>query len=61
MLLILKRNACKSTKYVCVLYFLPAAVNLSMATWVYDILISLSGDFPLNPGPKNKSGMKFST
>ena len=28
----------------CVLSFLIVAVNMSIATWVYNILISLSGD-----------------
>ena len=33
---------------------------MSIATWVYNILISLSGDIQLNPGPKNKSDVNFS-
>ena len=33
---------------------------MSIATWVYSILISLSGDVQLNPGPKNKFDVNFS-
>ena len=33
---------------------------MSIATWVYSILISLSGDVQLNPGPKNKFDVSFS-
>ena len=36
------------------------AANVSVATWVYNILISLSGDVQLNPGPKNKSDINVS-
>ena len=41
------------------LSFLTTAVNVSIATWVYSILISLSGNVQLNPGPKNKSDVNF--
>ena len=34
-------------------------VNLSIATWVYNILISLSDDVQLNRRPKNKSDRDF--
>ena len=60
MLLTLKRKTCKSTIYFSVLSFLTIAVNVSIATWVSSILTSLSGDFQLNPGPKNKSDVTFS-
>ena len=33
---------------------------MSIPKWVYSILISLSGDVQLNPGPKNKSDVNFS-
>ena len=33
---------------------------MSIATWVYNILTSLSGDVQFNPGPKNKSDVNFS-
>ena len=33
---------------------------MSIPKWVYNILISLSGDVQLNPGPKNKSDVNFS-
>ena len=39
--------------------FHTVAVNLSIATWVYNILISLSGDVQLNRRPKNKSDRDF--
>ena len=54
MLLTLKRKAFKSTKYFCVLSFLTVAVNVSIATWVYNISISVSGDVQLNPVLENK-------
>ena len=60
MLLTLKRKASKSTKYFCVLSVLAIAANESIATWVYNILIFLSGNVQLNPGPKNKSDIYFS-
>ena len=33
---------------------------MSIPKWVYNILISLSGEVQLNPGPKNKSDVNFS-
>ena len=60
MLLTLKPNTCKSTKYLHVLSFLTVAVNLLIVTWVYNILIFLSHDVQLNPGPQNKYDIKFS-
>ena len=59
MLLILNRKTYKRTIYFSVLSFLTIAVNVSIATWVYSILISLSGDVQLNPGPKNKFEVNF--
>ena len=59
MVLTLKCKTYKSTIYF-VLSFLTIAVNVSIATWVYSNLISLSGDVQLNPGPKNKSDVNFS-
>ena len=47
-------------KYFCVLSFLTVPINVSIATWVYNIFISLSGDIQLNPRPKNKSDINFS-
>ena len=35
-------------------------VNLSIPTYLHNISISLNGDDQLNPGPKNKSDIKFS-
>ena len=55
MLLTLKRIAFKSTKYFRVLSFLTVSVNVSIATWVHNILISLSGYVQLKPGSKNFS------
>ena len=60
MLLTLKRKTCKSTIYFSVLPFLTIGVSVSIAAWVYSILISLSGDVQLNPGRKNKSDVNFS-
>ena len=59
MLLTLKCNACKSPKYLCVLSFVTVAVNLSIVKWVHNIFTSLSGYVQLNPGPKNKSNIRF--
>ena len=50
----------KSIIYFSVLSFLPIVVNVSIATWVHSILISLSGDVQLNPDPKKKSDVNFS-
>ena len=60
MLLTLNRKTYKSTIYFSVSSFLTIAVNVSIATWVYSILISLSGDVQLNPGTKNKFDVNFS-
>ena len=60
MLLTLKRKTLKITIYFSVLSFLTVAINVSIATWVYNILTSLSGDVQFNPGPKNKSDVNFS-
>ena len=60
MLLTLNRKTCKNSIYFSVLSFLILAVNVSIATWVYSILISLRGDVQLNPGPKNKFNVNFS-
>ena len=60
MLLTLKRKSFNSTEYFCVLSFLAVAAILSIATWVYTIFISLSGDAQLNPGAKNRSDINFS-
>ena len=43
MLLTLKRKTYKSTIYFSVLSFLTIAFNVSIATWVYSILIALNG------------------
>ena len=59
MLLTLKRKTYESTIYFSVLSFLTIPVNVSIATWVYNILISLSGDVQLNPDPKYKSDVNF--
>ena len=60
MQLTLKSKAFKNIKFFCLLFFLTAAANASIATWVYNILISLSGDVQLNPGPKNRCDINFS-
>ena len=60
MQLTLKSKPFKSIKFFCLLSFLTAAANASIATWVYNILISLSGDVQLNPGPKNRCDINFS-
>ena len=60
MLLTLNCKTYKSSIYFSVLSFLIIAVNVSIATWVYSILISLSGDVQLNLGPKYKFDVNFS-
>ena len=37
------------------IYIFYCRCQLVVATWVHNILISLSGDVRLNAGPKNKS------
>ena len=49
------------TKNLCVLLSLfTAAISLPIATWVYNALISLTGDSQLNLGHRNKSNIKYS-
>ena len=60
MLLTLNRKTYRSTTYFSVLPFLTIVVNVTIATSVYSILISLSGDVQLNPSPKNKFDVNFS-
>ena len=60
MLLTLKRKTYESSIYFSVLSFLTIPVNVSIATWVYSILMSLSGDVQRNSDPKNKSDVNFS-
>ena len=49
------------TKNLCVLLSLfTAAISLPIATWVYNALISLTGDSQLNLGQRNKSNIKYS-
>ena len=60
MLLTINHKTCKSTICFSVLSFLTIAANVSIAIWVYSILISLSGDIQLNPCPKNKVDVNFS-
>ena len=60
MLLILNRKTYKSAIYFSILSFLTIAVSVSVATWIYSFLISLSGNLQLNPSPKNKFDVNFS-
>ena len=60
MFLILKLNSCKRSNNSHVSPFLVAVIKIWLATWFYSLLLFLSGDVELNPGPKRNSSNAFS-
>ena len=50
--LTLKSNSYRSTKYFHTLSFLVTIIMIWSLLWLYSILILLSADVELNPGPK---------
>ena len=54
MLLTSKYNARSGAKFFSVSSFITVVMNAWIPIWLYFILISLSGDVQLNPGPKDK-------
>ena len=57
--LILKLNSCKRSNNSRVSPFLVAPIKTWLATWFYSLLLLLSGDVELNPGPKRNSSNTF--
>ena len=60
MFLILKLNSCKRNNNSCVSPFLVVIIKTWLATWFYSLLLLLSGDVELNPGPKRNYSNAFS-
>ena len=60
MLLTSKYNARSGAKFFSASSFITVVMNVWIATWLYIILISLSGDIQLNSGRKDKSSSAFS-
>ena len=59
MLLTSKYNARSGAKFFNASSFIIVVMNVWIAIWLYIILISLSGEVQLNPGPKEKSSSAF--
>ena len=59
-LLTLKSNSYRSTKYFLALSFLVTIIMIWSLPWLYSILILLSADVELNPGPKCASTRNIS-
>ena len=53
--LILKSNSYRSTKYFHTLHFLVAIITIWSLPLLYSLLILLSADVEINPGPKRAS------
>ena len=58
--LTLKSNSCRSTKHFHTLSFLDAIIKIWSLPWLYNLLILLSTDVELNPGPKPASTSNIS-
>ena len=58
--LILKLNSCKRSNNSRVSPFLVVIIKTWLATWFYSLLLLLSGDVELNPGPKRNYSNAFS-
>ena len=58
--LILKLNSCKRSNNSRASPFLVVIIKTWLATWFYSLLLLLSGDVELNPGPKCNYSNAFS-
>ena len=58
--LILKLNSCKRSNNSRISPFLVVIIKTWLATWFYSLLLLLSGDVELNPGPKRNYSNAFS-
>ena len=58
--LTLKSNLYRSTKHFCTLSFLATIITIWSPPWLYSLLILLSADVELNPGPKRASTRNIS-
>ena len=59
-LLLLRHFLSKNTKYRGVSIFLFTLICSWVGTWLYTLMISLSGDVRVNPGPRTKASNTFS-
>ena len=59
-LLLLKHFVSKGTKYRDVSIFLFTLIHSWVGVWLYALVISLSGDVEVNPGPRTKVSNTFS-
>ena len=57
----LKSNGYRSNKHFHRLFFLVAIITIWSLPWLYSLLILLSADVELNPGPKRASTSNIST
>ena len=60
MFLTLKSNSYRSTKHFYTLSFLATIITIWSLPWLYSLLILLSADVELNPGPKRASTRNIS-
>ena len=58
--LTLKSNSYRSTKHFYTLSFLATIITIWSLPWLYSLLILLSADVELNPGPKRVSNSNIS-
>ena len=58
--LTLKSNSYRSTKHFHTLFFLVTIITIWSLPWLYSLLILLSADVELNPGPKRASTRNIS-
>ena len=58
--LTLKSNSYRSTKHFHTLFFLVTIITIWSLPWLYSLLILLSADAELNPGPKRASTSNIS-
>ena len=59
-LLLLKHFVCESTKYRGASIFLFTLIHLWVGIWLSTLMIFLSGDVKVNPGPRTKASNTFS-
>ena len=55
-----KSNSERSTKYLLTMSFLVTIIKIWLLPWLYSLLILLSADVELNPGPKRVSTSNIS-
>ena len=60
LMFLFKGNGSKHKKIIFIWTLFPAFVSCNLLRWVYILLITLSGDIELNPGPKSKAEQTLS-